>query len=64
MTRSVMRFVKHRITQQSDTCMTFEAECMTCDWKAKPSTDGAAVDVECMTHTDRTAPASRPRTSA
>ncbi|CAL9382730.1 DUF7848 domain-containing protein [Streptomyces sp. enrichment culture] len=41
MTRSVLRYVKHRITQQPDTCMTFEAECMTCDWKAEPSTDGA-----------------------
>ncbi|MFJ6612500.1 hypothetical protein ACIQPT_19740 [Streptomyces sp. NPDC091289] len=35
--------------------MTFEAECLThgCDWKAAPSTDGAAVDVECMSHTGR-----------
>ncbi|PPS67154.1 DUF7848 domain-containing protein [Streptomyces sp. 46] len=54
MTRSVLRYVKHRITQQPDTCMTFEAECMTCDWKAKPSTDGAGVDVQCMSHTGRT----------
>lgn len=63
MTRSVLRFVKHRITQQPDTCMTFEAKCMTCDWKAEPSTDGAGVDVECMSHTGRTGHASRPRTS-
>ncbi|WP_455908437.1 DUF7848 domain-containing protein [Streptomyces lydicus] len=35
-------------------CMTFEAECMTCDWKAKPSTDGAGVDVQCTSHTGRT----------
>ncbi|MBB4714458.1 hypothetical protein BJ965_004340 [Streptomyces luteogriseus] len=54
MTRSVMRYVKHRITQQPDTWLTFAAECMTCDWKAKSSTDGAPVDVECMTHTGRT----------
>jgi hypothetical protein len=33
--------------------MTFGAECMTCEWKAKPSTDGATVDVECMNHTGR-----------
>ncbi|MEV7199386.1 hypothetical protein [Streptomyces griseoluteus] len=46
MTRSVLRYVKHWITQQPDTCMTFEAECMTGDWKAEPSTDGAGVDVE------------------
>lgn len=56
MTRSIVRFVKHRITQYPDTDVTFEAECLAyaCDWKAKPSADGAAVDVECMSHTGRT----------
>ncbi|MEU9175167.1 hypothetical protein AB0H86_15325 [Streptomyces sp. NPDC050997] len=34
--------------------MTFEAECLKCEWQATPSTDGAAVDVECMGHTGRT----------
>ncbi|WP_093599566.1 DUF7848 domain-containing protein [Streptomyces griseoaurantiacus] len=58
MTRSVLRYVKHRIAQQPDTCMTFGAECMTCEWKAKPSTDGATVDVECMNHTGRAGHAS------
>nr|WP_257040388.1 hypothetical protein [Streptomyces sp. OK228] len=33
--------------------MTFEAECLKCEWQATPSTDGAAVDVECMGHAGR-----------
>ncbi|MEU9475260.1 hypothetical protein [Streptomyces sp. NPDC048191] len=39
-----------------DADVTFEAECLTyeCGWQATPSTDGAAVDVECMSHTGRT----------
>lgn len=63
MTRSVLRYLKHRITQQPDTCMTFEAECMTCDCRAEPLTDGAGGGVECMSRTGRTGRASRPRTS-
>lgn len=54
MTRSVLRFVKHRITQQPGTDVTFAAECMACEWKVTPSADGAAVDIECMSHTGRT----------
>ncbi|MDQ1044300.1 hypothetical protein [Streptomyces sp. V4I2] len=54
MTRSVLRYVKHRITKHPDTDVTFEAECLKCEWQATPSTDGAAVDVECMGHTGRT----------
>lgn len=56
MTRSIVRFVKHRITQHPDTDVTFEAECLAyeCGWKASPSADGAAVDIECMSHTGRT----------
>jgi hypothetical protein len=55
-TRSVLRYVTHRIEQQPGTAVTFEAECLTltCDWTATPSTDGAAVDVDCMRHTGRT----------
>ncbi|TQK45268.1 hypothetical protein FBY35_6824 [Streptomyces sp. SLBN-118] len=53
MVRSVMRYVKHRITQHPDTDVTFEAECLHCKWTAMPSTDGATVDVECMSHTGR-----------
>lgn len=51
-----MRYVEHKITQHPDTEVTFEAECLThaCGWQATPSTDGAAVDVECMSHTGRT----------
>ncbi|MGW2840398.1 DUF7848 domain-containing protein [Streptomyces sp. NPDC001493] len=53
MTRSIARFVQHRIAQHPDTDVTFEAECLGCKWKAMPSTDGAAVDVECMSHAGR-----------
>lgn len=49
-TREVLRFVQHRITQHPDTDVTYEAECLRCAWKATPSTDGGAVDVECMGH--------------
>ncbi|MGW9598843.1 DUF7848 domain-containing protein [Streptomyces albidoflavus] len=51
MTRAVLRYVTHRITQHPDTDVTFEAECLWCSWQAPPSTDRAAVDVECMSHT-------------
>ncbi|MFJ5862929.1 hypothetical protein ACIQEY_00720 [Streptomyces parvus] len=56
----MLRFVEHRITQHPDTDATFEAECLACPcgWSAQPSTDGAAVDVECMSHTGRTGHAS------
>jgi len=53
MTRSVLRYVTHRITQHPDTDVTYEAECLRCDWKAGPSEDGAAVDLECMRRTGR-----------
>ncbi|MGV9896515.1 DUF7848 domain-containing protein [Streptomyces tendae] len=33
--------------------MTFEAECLHCKWTATPATDGAAIDLECMSHTGR-----------
>lgn len=51
---AVLRFVKHRITQHQDTDVTFEAECLACDRQADSSTDGVAVDIECMSHTGRT----------
>ncbi|MFJ3271437.1 hypothetical protein [Streptomyces sp. NPDC086776] len=44
MTRAVLRYVMRRITQHSDTDVTYEAECLWCAWQATPSTDGAAVD--------------------
>ncbi|HWU11434.1 MAG TPA: hypothetical protein VN520_34610 [Streptomyces sp.] len=53
MSRSVLRYVQHRITEHPDTDVTFEAECLHCKWQAEPSTDSAAVDVECMSHTGR-----------
>lgn len=37
MTRAVLRYVEHRITQHPGTDVTFEAECLNCDWKTKPS---------------------------
>ncbi|MBT2404019.1 MULTISPECIES: hypothetical protein [unclassified Streptomyces] len=54
MTRAVLRYVKHRITQHPGTDVTFEADCLRCDWQAPASEDGAAVDIECMSHTGRT----------
>lgn len=54
MTRTALRYVKHRITQHPDTEVTFEAKCLMCGWEAAPSADGAAVDVDCMSHTGRT----------
>ncbi|MFF3711726.1 DUF7848 domain-containing protein [Streptomyces phaeochromogenes] len=53
MTRAVLRYVTHQITQHPDTDVTFEAECLHCEWTARPSEDGAAVDIECMGHTGR-----------
>ncbi|MFF3879325.1 hypothetical protein [Streptomyces sp. NPDC001978] len=53
MVHTVLRFVEHRITQHPGTDVTFEAECLHCDWQATPSPDGAAVDLECMSHTGR-----------
>lgn len=64
MARTVLRYVKHRITQHPDTDVTFEAKCLThgCGWAVQPSTDGAAVDAECMSHTGRTGHGSFRRT--
>ncbi|MFD8387480.1 hypothetical protein ACFV2X_54965 [Streptomyces sp. NPDC059679] len=53
MKRAVLRHVRHQITQPPDTDVMFEAECLHCKWTALPSTDGAAVDVEGMSHTGR-----------
>lgn len=55
MTRAVLRYVTHRITQHPDTDVTFEAECLSygCEWTAQPTQDGAAVDIACMGHTGR-----------
>ncbi|MFF5669784.1 hypothetical protein ACFY8S_06525 [Streptomyces hygroscopicus] len=54
MPRAVLRYVTHRITQHPETDVTFEAECLRCDWSATRYEDGAAVDIECMGHTGRT----------
>lgn len=51
--RATIRSVSHRITQHPDTDVTYEAECLACQWSAKPSTDVRAVDIECMRHAGR-----------
>ncbi|WP_392874770.1 hypothetical protein [Streptomyces sp. LN499] len=51
--RAAYRYVLHRITEHPDTDVTYEAECLWCDWAAERSTNSASVDVECMTHTGR-----------
>lgn len=43
----------HRIVEHPQTDVTYEAECLWCEWRAAPSEDSAAVDVECMSHTGR-----------
>lgn len=35
--KAAMRYVKHRITELPDAGVTFEAECLHCDWKAAPA---------------------------
>ncbi|WP_443729346.1 DUF7848 domain-containing protein [Streptantibioticus rubrisoli] len=49
-----MRYVVHKITQHPGTDVTFEAECLRCDWAAQPADDCAPVDVACMSHAGRT----------
>ncbi|MFE7045138.1 hypothetical protein ACFU9X_38700 [Streptomyces atratus] len=51
--RTAMRYVMHKVTEHPDTDVTFEAECLHCNWKATPAEDSASVDVECMSHTGR-----------
>ncbi|WP_455359348.1 DUF7848 domain-containing protein [Streptomyces sp. SYSU K21746] len=51
MIRAAYRYVLHRITDHPDTDTTYEVECLWCEWKATPSEDSAAVDVDCMSHT-------------
>jgi hypothetical protein len=52
--RTVLRYVVHKITQHPGTDVTFEAECLRCDWAAQPADECAPVDVACMSHTGRT----------
>ncbi|MGW3952966.1 DUF7848 domain-containing protein [Streptomyces sp. NPDC004752] len=54
MTRSMLRYVQHRIAKHPNTDVTFEAKCLRCDWAATPSTDDEVVDIECMRHTGLT----------
>lgn len=51
--RAAWRYIQQRISEHPDTDITYEAECLWCDWQAMPSTDSAAVDVNCMSHTGR-----------
>ena len=48
------RYVLHKITPHPDTDVTFEAECLRCDWTAEPADDSAPVDIACMSHTGLT----------
>ncbi|WP_327246145.1 DUF7848 domain-containing protein [Streptomyces sp. NBC_01320] len=34
--RAAYRYVLHRITEHPDTNVTYEAECLWCDWAAEP----------------------------
>ncbi|MYS37895.1 hypothetical protein K388_00305 [Streptomyces sp. KhCrAH-43] len=51
--QTVLRYVQHRIVQHPDIEATYEGACQSCNWKATPSGDKAAVDIECMSHTGR-----------
>lgn len=57
MTRPVLRYVQHRITEHPDTHpdtdVAFGAECLHCNWKAAPADDSSPVDTECLSHTGR-----------
>ncbi|MGW3956714.1 DUF7848 domain-containing protein [Streptomyces sp. NPDC004752] len=48
-----MRYVMHRTTEHPETDVTFEAECLHCNWKATPADDSSPVDAECLSHTGR-----------
>lgn len=50
MTRSVMRYVKHRICGHPDIPPMHDAKCRGCGWTA-PQANAGAVDIECMKHT-------------
>ncbi|WP_455680072.1 DUF7848 domain-containing protein [Streptomyces celluloflavus] len=51
--KSIFRHTLHKIEQHPGAGVTFEAECLWCEWKAGPSTGGAAVDFAWMSHTGR-----------
>ncbi|MGP3980096.1 DUF7848 domain-containing protein [Streptomyces sp. KR80] len=51
---SVYAFVEHTIKEHPDTDVTYEAECLWCDWAATPADDSEPVDMACMQHTGRT----------
>ncbi|MEU0159861.1 hypothetical protein ABZ154_13700 [Streptomyces sp. NPDC006261] len=53
MSRAVFRSLVHRITAHPDMPLTYTASCVSCAWKAEPSADGEAVDVQCMGHSGR-----------
>lgn len=56
MTRSVFRYVRHRMTRHPDTDTTATAECMTldCGWESLPTSEAEHCEVQCMTHTGLT----------
>ncbi|GAA1915227.1 hypothetical protein [Streptantibioticus ferralitis] len=52
--KAVLRYALHKITRHPGTDVTFEAECLRCDWTAEPGDDSAPVDIACMSHTGLT----------
>jgi hypothetical protein len=52
--RKVYRYVSHTITAHPNTDVTFEAECLCCDWRDVQGDDSEPVDRACMEHTGLT----------
>jgi hypothetical protein len=52
--RKVFRYVQHRITAHPNTDVTYEAECLRCDWTTSHGDDSEPVDIACMEHTGLT----------
>ncbi|ARI52213.1 DUF7848 domain-containing protein [Streptomyces bacillaris] len=51
--RTVLRSLMHKIVTHPDVPATYTARCVSCGWTAEASTDGEAVDMECLTHAGR-----------
>ncbi|TKA13476.1 DUF7848 domain-containing protein [Actinacidiphila oryziradicis] len=54
MDRKTYRYVSHTITAHPNTDVTYEAECLRCNWTDVQGDDSAPVDIACMEHTGRT----------
>jgi hypothetical protein len=53
MTRAYFRYTAHTISEHPDTEVTFEAECLWCEWRATPSDTDRSVDLDCLRHAGR-----------